>query len=224
MSRKVNEPMDIKEYIYERLLSNDYERKVSDDETFVTELVYDCLRRAYYSRKIAPTFDLKTVVTFFIGNAIHTYKLAGKNEMSISWNNIRGRVDDYDPETGVLFEKKTTYSGVRSVLPHHLTQVEYYKVLLEKNGYKVSNGYVVYVNVVDRRVMVFPVVFRPSEEIEAEMLKKKETLIKSLKENKPPKRYLGWLCEYCPFAGICFSKGNLKLSEIMGGVVDETGE
>ena len=38
---------------------------------------------------------------------------------------------------------------------------------------------------------------RPLEEIEREMLAKKETLERVMNEGRPPERKVGWLCSYC---------------------------
>lgn len=168
----------------------------------VTSLVHDCLRRSYYQQKFGSFFSLKTMITFWIGKQLHRTKILNKNEFKLEWEGVVGSIDDF--EDGVLIEKKTCTTTYRNPLDHHKRQVEYYSVLLRKNGFKFKEGRLIYINLVDKEVVEFPVSVRGLSTIADEMLEKKKVLEGALKSKKPPARSMSWLCNYCSFANICF--------------------
>ena len=180
----------------------------------VTNLVYDCLRRAYYTRTLGEFYDLHTLILFWTGRKLHETQILKEHELVLEWEGIVGIVDEY--ENGTLLEKKTCVSLPRTPNDHHVKQVEYYKVLLEKHGKPVNEAYLLYIDINNKEIRTFKVNMRPSNIIEKEMLERKEKLEKALKEGKPPERKVGWLCNYCNFASICFGgmkKGFTKVND-----------
>lgn len=191
--------MDLIEKMYEAINKQD-ERKQG---IHVTSLVYDCLRRSYYSEKFGEGFfDIKTLITFWIGRVLHHTQVLKEHELQLEWLGILGTVDEF--EDGILLEKKTTAFMPKAPLEHHVTQLEYYKLLLEKTGKRVKQMFLMYIDIANKDIKVFEVEPRPLAEIEVELIAKKTELEASLLKNIVPPRHAGWLCGYCNFASICF--------------------
>lgn len=191
--------------IYSRILKKITEPKLREG-IHVSSLVYDCLRRGWYHHHYGHGFyDLKTLIRFWIGKAVHEYPLLNRHHLELSWNNIYGEVDDYTEEDGgIIFEKKTCKTYYRNPIQHHVRQLEYYVPLLVHNGYPVKEGYVVYINVADNDIYYFPVNIRPLKEIEKEMLVRRDILQRCIEENVLPPRNTSWLCRFCNFCMLCF--------------------
>ena len=196
----------------------------------VTSLSFPCLRRAVLDlllprREITPEGLIRT----WIGRKLHETSILGKeNEIELQWEGVFGRVDEYDPETGILLEKKTTRSPPSEPREHHVTQVEYYKVLLENNGKPVSSAYIIYIDVGSAQVKVFPVELRPFEEVREEMLRKKEKVLECVKMKILPPREVGFwdmkskrtYCSYCSYFSACFAS-EMMLAEVPIEEVEE---
>lgn len=172
----------------------------------VTHIVYDCLRRAYYSLTRGEAFDLDSGLRMWIGKKLHETKLLKEHELNLEWNGITGSIDEYGD--GVVLEKKTTRNIPRDPYPHHIKQLEYYRVLLEENGRPVKKGVILYIDVNIPMCKEFPIEFRrPIEEVKKEMAIKKRALEMTMKEKLLPQRNVSWLCRYCSFCSYCFTEG-----------------
>jgi CRISPR/Cas system-associated exonuclease Cas4 (RecB family) len=171
----------------------------------ISDLIYDCLRRAYYGKVVGPIFDMDSIFRMAIGAAVHSISLGGKQELRVEWEGVRGSIDEY--LDGIIIEKKTSRSTPRSPNDHHVKQVEGYAWLLERNNYPVIAGVLCYVNVDSTEIAVFPVEMRSIDEIEKEMLAKRDILAKALADKTPPPRTVGWVCRYCPYVAQCFQEG-----------------
>lgn len=172
----------------------------------VSSLSYDCLRKAYYLQVFNNGFnDMKTLMTFWIGNQIHKSPILKEHEVALDYQGIIGSADEY--EDGVLIEKKTCRQIPKTAYGHHKKQAEYYKFLLEKSGKPVKEIYILYIDVNNSDFKVFSVFPRCEASIETELMNKKKILEKALAEGKPPERNFGWLCKYCNFNSICFKRG-----------------
>lgn len=174
-------------------------------EIHVSDLVYDCLRRSYLRKMIPlPTMDYRSILRVWIGRQIHLFPFLEKHELSLEWNGIVGRVDDY--EDGFLVDKKTTRSIPSRVRSHHKLQLDYYRVLASENGYPVVLAAVLYINVgSDVEIDVKVVKFKRSVEVtKNEMLEKKKRFQVSLDSGELPPRRIGWICKYCDWCNLCF--------------------
>ena len=180
----------------------------------VTQLSFPCIRRAVLEM-LSPRkeIDPEGLIRTWIGRKLHESSvLGGRNEVEVQWGGIFGRVDEYSPESGVVLEKKTTRYIPAEPRENHVRQVEYYKVLLERNGMAVSSAYILYIDVNDAYVRVFPVEMRPAEEVEAEMLERKEKILECVAMNILPPRDVGFweeksrktYCSYCRYFALCF--------------------
>lgn len=194
--------MDIKEEMLKAIAREETEMP---EGIHVTSLVYDCMRRGYYDNTHEESFfDLKTLLTFWIGRAVHKTPILSNHEMTLKWGGIVGTLDEF--QDGIIIDKKTTTYMPKSPNAHHARQIEYYAVLLWKNGLVFKEGYLVYIDINNKDIEVFPVKTRPLPIVEAEMMKKKTLLEEAIKNNIPPKREIGWICNYCSYASICFKE------------------
>jgi len=200
--------MDIKEKIYKAI--NKQEERAKG--IHVSHLVYDCVRRGYYDMTHDNQFfNLNTLITFWLGRAIHTTPFLDQHEVKLEWEGIHGTCDDYGD--GILLDKKTCTQIPRAANKHHVKQLEYYKVMMENREHRmgVDKAYVVYIDIANKKIEPMEAKMRKNETIEKEMLEKKAILDEAIKNNKPPKRNISWLCSYCNFANICFGEGeNVK--------------
>jgi CRISPR/Cas system-associated exonuclease Cas4 (RecB family) len=215
------EMRDLLEKIYESINDEiiDVEKILLGQKKFsVTMLINDCLRRAYYLLTIPfDIVDPRGSVLRWIGKKLHETHFLGENsilELKLEWNGIVGIIDEYDKDKKILLEKKTTRHIPKEPYPHHIKQLEYYVVIMEKNGYPVENSAIIYIDVNEGRIIPFFVQPRRLEVIEAEMIERKRRLEEALsKADIPPRNIAFWdlksqtlICEYCPFFGLCFGR------------------
>ena len=92
-------------------------------------------------------------------------------------------------------------------------QLRYYRVLLERNGYAVRGAVVIYIDVNKAYAEAYPVnvLDAPLSELEAEMLERRNILRKALNTNEPPPREMGWWCNTCECASLCFGSAWYRL-------------
>lgn len=188
----------------------------------VTGLIYECLRRCVYSIIIPePLLDTRGSIRVWIGRKLHETPIFvnGEHELEILWTPeggaipIKGRIDEL--WGNLLIEKKTTRRIPSRPREHHVRQLEYYRVLLAKNGREVRRAAVIYVDVDSCRAQVYLVDFaRSVNEVEKEMIEKYKVITKSLETGiLPPRIVRAWetggmttVCEYCPYFGICMTE------------------
>lgn len=178
----------------------------------VTELVFNCPRQIFLRRVVGDFFiSYPSIFRLAIGRKMHEISILKEHEKRIEWQGIVGTVDEY--ENGVLIEKKTTVHAPRNApYGHHVTQAEYYKVLLEETGNPVLHGFILYFDVsnVDDPLTIFEVPFRLYDVIKSEMIRKRNELLKifgSLNFEQKfviPARKTSWLCKYCDYAYMCY--------------------
>jgi hypothetical protein len=200
----------------------------------VTLLAWPCLRRAVIELTCPEAaLDPSGLIKTWVGTMCHKTSVLGReNELELTWENIYGRVDEYDPENGILLEKKTCRRKFSEPPPHYLKQVNYYRVLLEENGRPVREAWIMFVNIDDGRIQVFPVELEDIEAVKAEMLEKRDKILKAVEAGILPPREMGFwesddpskqslVCSYCPRFSICL------VSDIVLGdaraVVEEAG-
>jgi len=190
-----------------RAITNELESsKPPLEKINVTDLTFPCLRYSYYAKKYHTERRgrLPELLAMWIGVKLHETKILRHSELELEYNGVYGRVDEYEDE--VILEIKTTRNIPSKPYPHHIKQVSYYRVLLEKNGYPVRFAVILYINVSTLEAKSYIVLFEQSlEEVEREMLERKTKLEKALSENKvpPPEPDEPWACDYCSFAYLC---------------------
>jgi CRISPR/Cas system-associated exonuclease Cas4 (RecB family) len=178
----------------------------------VTSLCYPCLRRAYYAVTYPDVIiDPRGAIRTWIGRKLHeTSILGGSMELKLEYNGIVGIIDEYSDS--ILIDKKTTRNIPRVPYEHHVRQLEYYRLLCEKNHLPVKSMAVIYIDVDSAEIAVYPVESsRSLSEIEEELMKKRDSILEALKTGiLPPRNMATWeptsnriICQFCPWYGIC---------------------
>lgn len=112
-------------------------------EIHVSDILYECLRRAWYSKHLPPRFTRDTAMIFWIGDQLHLTPISKTHELSLSWYGIHGTIDEYID--GFIIDKKSCRSLPKYPYSNHVKQVEYYSALMENNGYEVQGGFMLYI-------------------------------------------------------------------------------
>lgn len=198
----------VEEIVIEKLLQSINRSTVSrEGEIHVSSLCYPCIRRSFYIiRHGQDFFNTKTLLTFWIGRELHKTPILSGNEISLEWEGIKGTCDEF--ENGLLIEKKTCTQIPNYPSSQHITQAEYYSVLLKHAKKPVSKACILYIDIMNKRLKAFPVKLRSTQLVEQEMLNKKLALEESIKTSQPPPRKISWLCDHCTFASECFRDGH----------------
>ena len=191
----------------------------------VTALVYDCLRRGYY-QAIVPVelMDYRGEIRTWIGRKLHETEIMPVHELKLEWQGVHGRVDGYDPEAGKVLEVKTCRRIPSDIRSHHLEQLKFYRVLLERNGFPVRAASVLYIDVssAEARAYKADVTSEPLEDIERRMLAKAELLRECLLKHELPPRQMNWLCkDYCPYFSWCFADYNPPIPDEVLAMLEE---
>ncbi len=184
----------------------------------VTSLCFPCARRSVIELLTGGerAMDPASLIRVWVGKMCHQTRVLGagaEKELELQWEGIYGRVDEYDPATGTLLDIKTTRSVPQSPREHHVRQVEYYAVLLAKSGRPVGEAFILYADVDSAYVKVYPVPLRPLEEVEREMLEKKNRILECARAGVlPPREVSFWeeggrrtVCEYCGVTSLCLA-------------------
>jgi len=177
----------------------------------VTAVQYECLRRGYYNALVPEELiSLDGKVRTWIGRKLHETPIYPVHELRLVWAGVHGRIDEYDPASLKIVEKKTVRSIPREPRPHHVEQLKFYRVLMERNGFPVENASILYIDVSSARVRAYrvDVLDEPLEAIEDRMVARGQLLRDHLLSHQLPPRRMSWLCDYCAYVGWCFSDYN----------------
>lgn len=195
-----------KSLYYQRIVQSMHRSSASRlSETHVSDIKRSCKRNGYLRKKLGlPLMRQKSTVKVWIGSQVHEFPVTTGHELRLEWEGIIGTVDEY--EDGYLVDKKTTREIPNRPWPDHVKQVEYYRVLLQANGYPVLAAAIAYIDVADARIEVLPVKLnRPISKVREEMLKSRDEHLLALKEGKLPPRTFNWLCwDFCELFQVCF--------------------
>jgi hypothetical protein len=198
---------------------HDEKRQSVPEVPHVSSMVYDCLRRAYYDLTTSYSIlDSQSSIRVWIGRKLHELQVieGSMMEFYLAWNNIlQGTIDEYSEN--IILEKKTVRHTPTKIQEHHKKQVELYNLLLIKNDFEPATiGAIMYINVNDAHIKVFPFKLEKSLliEYEKEILKKYEILSKCLKlKILPPRKIQQWqtgsigtVCDYCRFYARCWQE------------------
>jgi len=169
----------------------------------ISWLIYDCPRYGFYQETQGDIRDGRTTAKLWLGRAIHEKSFLKEKEIELRAEGIIGRIDEYDPDTNTLVEKKTT-NKIGFVPSHHRLQLEYYFWLLNKNGKPVNDCWLLYIQLNPPAFRFVPVYPREMEIIEKEILEKAKVIRQALDNKKKPPQNISWLCDYCSYFSKCF--------------------
>jgi len=197
------ESANIEDVVVERFIESiSRSFRSRDDKFHVSMLCYPCMRHAYFDITKGSHFDLTTTLKFWIGRQLHATPILSGNEIACEWEKIIGSCDEY--ESGLLIEKKTCTEIPKQPLSHHVTQLEYYSVLLKHSDHPVTKACILYIDIYKKALKAYKVTLRNVSVIEAEMLQKKRTLEAAISTGKLPPRHISWLCSWCSHCSECF--------------------
>jgi CRISPR/Cas system-associated exonuclease Cas4 (RecB family) len=189
----------MRERFLEAITRDDKPRKTG---LHVTDLTRDCLRQTWYEKHLGAFNNPSTMLSFWKGRKLHETPILKEHELELEWNGILGTIDQY--EDGTLLDLKTTTAKFfPDKLPEpYRRQLEYYTVLLQRNGYPVQTAQVLFFNLVDNQTRLFTLdKTRERTDVEKEMLERKTIL----EQSEPPDRNLeDQYCNFCPYGLQCF--------------------
>ncbi len=189
------------EIIYRRKLE-DFTNRLSELKNptivYVSELV-SCSHK-HVLRTVFPELQFKLEPASILGELVHGglesilaengYKIEISIEKEVVIEDakyiIKGRMDAYNEEEGVVVEIKTARSSQGIPHPHHIMQLQIYM-----NIVKASRGLLIYIT--PDRLVEFNVA---RQEIEID-----ELLKQTIKDLVHPR--WSWECRYCPYAKLC---------------------
>lgn len=205
---KVDEAQKILEKFYESVFN--YWQADSgnrEHEIHVTDLAAFCLRQSYLKKKYSHMFDLDSVMRMAIGQKLHEIPMytPGEHEVDIEWNGIKGRMDEY--HNGIIIDKKTTRDAPRAPTSYATKQLQYYRLMAERNGLEVHGAVVIYIDVNNAHARAYPVdVSADLGKVEEELLGRRDILEMALETEILPPRQIGWYCDHCECAVLCFGR------------------
>lgn len=170
-----------------------------------------CIRRSYYNKVLGFNPTIESIIRMRIGTECHNIKLFPSetykdddvvHEKSMEWEGIKGTMDEF--YKGVIVDKKTTRAVPSRAKDGHVQQVQYYQVLAEEAGFNVKEGAICYIDVNNCffRHLSVPLSSN-TDKVKAEMITRRDILLKSLEMEAPPRREPQW-CNTCEFGKICY--------------------
>ncbi|MEZ0394315.1 MAG: CRISPR-associated protein Cas4 [Desulfurococcaceae archaeon] len=165
---------------------------------YVTDLTM-CTHK-YHMRKVYAEATLSFEPSAVMGDMVHKgieellkeqgflteYEVSKSVELGGEYYEVRGRVDAYRPDEGLVVEIKTMKSFGGSPLKHHLDQLNIYANMLSAREAVLL--YVTHDRIIEYQVDVFPIDLAGA--------------VKALLEDSFHPRY-EWECSYCPFRKLC---------------------
>lgn len=195
----------------------------------VSDLVYNCLRKAYFGKKFGKAIESldsgvpvtglteREIMTFWIGKKIHELPITNLHETPLEYMGVTGTFDEalWINDDFIIIDKKTTGRLPSRPYEHHKKQIMFYALMYWKTkGIKANYGSVIYIlkntgmeNDEIVRVFTFPITEKDYEKIEVEFVVKSTTLKNALEKDVPPPREPSFLCKYCPWQEMCFKTG-----------------
>ncbi|ABN70290.1 CRISPR-associated exonuclease, Cas4 family [Staphylothermus marinus F1] len=201
MLQQYRSSQEILSIIYSEYMKEVFEKlEESKDPSiiFVTDLVA-CTHK-YHLRHLFPELTIRFEPAAILGDLVHSglesilekrgfkteypverkYKIKGKEYV------LKGRVDAYNEEKGVVVEIKTSRSTQNLPREHHVYQLQVYLNILNANS-----GILIYIT--PDRLLEF---YIRKEKIDV------ESLIKMIIEDRVHPKW-DWECKYCYFHKIC---------------------
>jgi len=198
----------VKKKVFKSLITAGEERTQG---IHVSALLKDCTRSACYKELYGGTSDLRGIYKTGIGTILHAgLKILEVQELKLEWEGIvTDGVDEYSPETGIFIDKKFTWGPPNyGMWPYHEKQLENYRVMLRKNGYLATHGFIVYFNLMNINSPIHVRYMRSTRSdkmIEREMLSKRNIILRCRETGELPDRVIGKDCLFCSSALKCLN-------------------
>jgi CRISPR/Cas system-associated exonuclease Cas4 (RecB family) len=190
-----------------------WQRFQPEPNTYHVSALTNCLAKAYFER-MSPICEslesawakLRGTLLHYIVRSLGWSELAVKTQFQVDSEKIAitGHVDAFEPETGTIYDLKTTkfakWQAQKGHIPRgiHTAQVQCYATMLEQYGISVNRLVLVYAD--DKELIPKEV---PLGNRKQWMIERATTLHRALKEAMTPKPEVGSSCKYCPFVDKC---------------------
>jgi len=172
-----------------------------------------CLAKSYFDADSCPEETVESAWAKLRGTLLH---YAGR---SLGWNELKakltfqvdgtritivGYVDAYDPETGTIYDLKTTrfvdWQEKKGFIPRlsHIEQIQCYYTLLDSYGIPVNRLVLLYTD--DKNIVPKEVPLGNRREW---MIRRATVLRRALSKSEVPEPEPGDACKYCPHIARC---------------------
>ena len=215
--------MDITNRFWRAVIKKMNESSGNRSGIHITDLVYSCLRRAYYDKTLGEAVsaisDNEGMMVVWIGQMLHEMPIdpdrcEHEKAIGVEFDGVKveGRVDELCRlgDSYVIVDKKSTRNIPNSPHDHHIKQVLFYSAILTKKyGYRVSHAGILYLDVANLKVKLFviPVTSQMVETALREIESKARVLHQAITRKTAPAPDPGWLCSYCPYFRRCVLDG-----------------
>jgi len=198
-----------KPVLHALLVGRDREHKAKEKPAYgIGTLVSECLRQSYYKLTEDQVLELDKLWTFSRGSAMHNFITQTLNEKEkeifvkkeFPQFDIIGFVDAMHDK--VIYEFKTTTNIPDEPQTHHVLQAQgYFSMLSEEEQKEIAKITIVYLSM--QKIKPFEI---PKRDITSYLESRAAQLTQSLRTKIPPHREVGWLCKYCEFENLCYSR------------------
>ena len=160
--------------------------------------------------------DVDHALKLWQGKKLHEIVLGDLHEYEIEYEGIKGRIDDYISDLGILIDKKFVGylpkddKDVEKYYDHYILQLKLYSYMLTMLGYPVKEAVILFIKVGENnpfREYRFEPNIQECEELFTSLKQRAEEIIKSghppeIPENADPFDYP---CSYCRYRSRCYS-------------------
>lgn len=124
------------------------------NELHLTDLTVECPRKLWFIKKDRlPLHDetFEGLLRMWQGKMLHKMPLTAMHELKLEYQGVKTSIDEYDPKTGTLIEKKfvefvpKTHRELERYYSHYITQVQLEALFLTENGYEVKKAFLLFV-------------------------------------------------------------------------------
>ena len=190
-----------------------WQRFQPEPNTYHVTTLTNCLAKAYFERTSPTNEPLSSAWAKLRGTMIHyMVRSLGWSELAVKMRfplddetiTITGHVDAFEPETGTVYDLKTTrfakWQADKGHIPResHTIQVQCYATLLELYGISVNRLVLVYAD--DKELIPKEAPLGNRREW---MINRATNLHRAFKGSCLPKPEPGSSCKYCPYAEQC---------------------
>jgi CRISPR/Cas system-associated exonuclease Cas4 (RecB family) len=170
-----------------------------------------CARQGWYALRAEPRLETPGAYWARLRGTIFHHALEGMGDGHVERRLVAfvydaevaafvsGRIDGYDPETGVLHDYKTTRCLPTRVSEHHRRQVELYAWLLHRNGFGLPTHIrILYISMANVKSFDVPVPTPDQlDALETDLLDHIHRLLAAEPPEAMPRE--PWECKYCAF-------------------------
>jgi len=219
----IESPTELEVYFLRKVA--EYNREESErrrNELHLTDLISECKRRVWFDKNDPLPDDPENLLRMWQGSMLHQMPLLPEHELELEFLDVKTRIDEYDPELGILIEKKfvtfipKTPDELRKYYSHYIKQVQYEALFLMANNMKVNKAFLLFVVRGEpepgrKPIAVFEVPLLDGNLVVTQFVEEVEAYKIILQSPTPPdipKTYspFEYPCTYCKYRSRCFGR------------------